>query len=144
MKQDKSFEEMENFRQVLGDDFWEMISEFLPFIGPRVDLCRGEKEVIVVAEIPGIESQSELTISLHGYTLNIEGKILKKYASAEYKFLLKERSSGSFSRSISLPKDCALEHIRADYHNGLLVIQIPLFVHKSGEYKEQVNVHFHQ
>ncbi|WKA48420.1 Hsp20/alpha crystallin family protein [Geobacillus zalihae] len=144
MKAKKHFRTLEEARKLLGDDFWEVMSDVLPFVGPRVDVYRGDREVLVAAELPGLSSEQDVSVTLHGYTLVIEGQIVRDYAIDESRFLLDERAEGSFKRKIRLPKDCQLDAIRADYWNGLLLVRIPLAADGDSGPGEKVHIHFHR
>lgn len=111
---------------VLGEDFWEVISEVFPNIGPRIDMCQIKEEVVIVAEIPGIGSPSDIAINLSGYTISIEGKIERPYAKSEDQMLLDERFHGPFKRKLSIPRNTMPDQLKANYQHGLLLIRIPI------------------
>jgi HSP20 family protein len=106
-------------------------------------MCRDEYGVLVVVEIPGLTSQEELSLTLNGLHLEIEGHLVRHYIKAEEQLLLSERINGRFKRTIELPPDCALEAIQADYQNGLLYVRLPLDPARTSQTKDKVRIQFH-
>lgn len=91
---------------------------------PAVDVLETEDEVIINAELPGIQKE-HLQISLEEGSLTIKGE--RKF-EAEIKredFHQKERFEGSFLRTIPLPPYLVLDKASAKYKDGVLQIKIP-------------------
>ena len=57
--------------------------------------------------------------------MQISGQIKEEKDTTEGNFALRERSFGSFTRSIPLPVQIKPEEARARYRNGLLEITLP-------------------
>jgi len=91
---------------------------------PSVDVVEKDGNVIVRAEIPGIDKDN-VDISLDGNNLTIQGKSKheKKEVGEEYHHC--EISTGSFSRTLTLPADVDGEKVKATFTNGLLEITLP-------------------
>jgi len=91
---------------------------------PSVDVVEKESNVIVRAEIPGID-KNNVDISLDGNNLTIQGKNKheKREAGEEYHHC--EILTGSFSRTLTLPADVDGEKVKATFANGLLEITLP-------------------
>jgi HSP20 family protein len=99
---------------------------------PTLDLAETDNELVVKAELPGMDSK-DIDISLSDGMLTIKGekKQEKEEKESDYHFI--ERSYGAFTRSIQLPKQVQREKISASYKNGVLRITFP----KSEEAKKQ-------
>jgi|UniRef100_A0A7V6A2S5 HSP20 family protein len=91
---------------------------------PAMDVAETEDQVVVKAEIPGIDPK-EITVSLSGDVLTIKGEKKSEREEKKENYHLVERSSGSFSRSITLPAAVNLEKIEAYYQKGVLTITCP-------------------
>ncbi|MDQ0214880.1 HSP20 family protein [Oikeobacillus pervagus] len=144
MKPKKHFHSMEEAKKILGEDFWEVMSDVLPFVGPRVDIARGETELIIAVELPGLHSKEDVSIRLYSYTLIIEGELTRSYGKDLEEMIQDERAIGPFKRKIRLPKDCLLDSIHANYWNGLLLITIPFDQQfEKEENGENIQIHFH-
>lgn len=91
---------------------------------PAVDVREQENEYLMEAELPGLAEKD--------IELNVEDNILtlssKKEESKEEKkngYLIRERCNYEFARTFVLPKDVDREKIKAEFKNGLLVVNIP-------------------
>jgi HSP20 family protein len=142
VKRKKNFNSLGEASELLGEDFWEVITDVLPFIGPRIDVIRSTSEMIIIAEIPGILSQSDISIKLQGSMLWIEGQIQRPYMDADYKILQDERFNGVFKRKVRLQEDCIHEKMAANYANGLLEIRMPTFGDENNYSKTNVPIRF--
>lgn len=112
---------MDNFFRNVSFDLFEKRPG--PF-SPSIDIMDTEKEVVVTAELPGVD-ENNIDISITKDTLTIKGE---KKAEKEEKgkdFHLVERSYGSFIRTIPLPVDVETEKVGATYKKGVLTIKLP-------------------
>lgn len=71
---------------------------------PRIDVEEKDKEILVRAELPGID-KNNLNVSIQENLLTISGKKSRerKEEKEEGRCIRSERSYGSFSRTITLP-----------------------------------------
>lgn len=95
-----------------------------PF-GPRVDLYQTDQEVVVSAELPGVESKDDIEVTVTPDTLSLRGELKRIQDVREEHFFHSERYFGSFSRTLPLPAEVKPEDTRASYQNGLLEIRMP-------------------
>ncbi len=91
--------------------------------GPSVDVVDGQREVVVKADLPGVEAK-ELDISLAGNLLTISGERKGVHEEKGKGFYHSERRVGSFHRSVELPSSVDSEKVTADYKNGVLTIRL--------------------
>lgn len=91
---------------------------------PAVDIFETEKELILSAEIPGIE-EKDIELKIEDNTLVIKGDRKFEKETKEENYHRIERSYGSFFRSFSLPSYVDLEKIEAEHENGILKIRMP-------------------
>ena len=91
---------------------------------PAVDILETENDLIVKADVPGVELK-DIDILLENGTLTLKGE--RKFDSEEKNkgFHRLERSYGSFVRYFTVPDTVAAENVHADYHNGVLTITLP-------------------
>jgi HSP20 family protein len=142
MKRKKNFSNFSEASEFLGEDFWEVMTDILPFIGPRIDVIRTPKEIVIFVEIPGVLSQEDLSLNLQGPMLLIEGMIYRQYIEDDVQVLQDERFNGKFKRKIKIPEDCIAEQMRANYVKGLLEIRIPTFINEATYPKNRVPIQF--
>jgi HSP20 family protein len=91
---------------------------------PAVDVSENPGEIIVHAEIPGVEAK-DIDVYLEGNILTIRGERKREATEEGEGYYHAERSYGTFSRSIRLPSDIDHEGIRARYHRGILELELP-------------------
>jgi HSP20 family protein len=90
---------------------------------PPINIFEKGDDFVAIIELPGIE-KNDLAIEAKDKTIRISGK--KKAAYDEKASLhRRERLSGTFDRTISLPLSINTEAITADYQNGVLTLSIP-------------------
>ncbi|HAQ06297.1 MAG TPA: Hsp20/alpha crystallin family protein [Bacillus bacterium] len=143
MSRKKNFDSMGEARRILGADFFEAVSELMPLVGPRIDMVRGDQEVLIVVELPGLVSQDDVILSLDGYNLTIEGDLKRPYVIDEDKLIVNERSGGMFKRKVKIPSECTINRVEADYFNGLLFIKIPVMLRQASQVQERIQIKFH-
>ncbi len=91
---------------------------------PSVDVAETDNEVVVTAELPGVEQDNvDITITDDVLTLKGEKKEEKEVKEKNYHRI--ERSYGSFQRSISLPAGVQADKAKATYKDGVLHITVP-------------------
>ncbi len=91
---------------------------------PAVDIHENEHELIVKADLPGVEAK-DLDIRVENNILTIRGERRFEKKVNEDNYLRVERAYGSFSRSFSLANTVNPEGIKADYQNGVLTLNVP-------------------
>ena len=105
---------------------WEAI-EFPEAAGsftPRMDVAEDAKAFTVTAELPGM-SEKDIDLSLSGDTLMIRGEKNQEKEDKGRNYRYSERSYGSFSRSIPLPRQVDADKVSASFSKGVLTITLP-------------------
>jgi HSP20 family protein len=97
-----------------------------------VDVSETEKEIIVNAEIPGVEAK-DIDVNLDGNVLTIKGERKREHEEKEENFHRIERSYGSFYRALRLPTEVDGERIKATYKKGVLRITMPKSKKEAGK-----------
>lgn len=91
--------------------------------GPKLDVSEGRKDIIVKAEVPGIEAK-DLDISIDGRLLNIRGEKKQAQTEEDETYYRVERSYGYFNRTIELPAEVDPNKVDAGYKKGILKIKL--------------------
>ncbi len=92
----------------------------LPAIESRVS----NGNIVVKADLPGIDPR-EVSISVTGNQLKIEGERKQEEKKEEDDYTYQEVGYGKFSRTMTLPDGVDAEQIKASYKDGVLHITIP-------------------
>jgi len=106
------------------NQFLDMESEPLPS-GFPLDVIESDTEFVVKASVAGFDPK-KIEITYDDNTLSIKGEVNEESADAEErKYHIRERSYGSFYRSITMPGVVDADKITADTENGVLVVHLP-------------------
>ena len=89
--------------------------------GIALDLAETTDEVVVRAEVPGIDPNA-LDLSLMSGVLTIAGE--KAVEESPGELLYTERRYGSFRRSLQLPCPVDDQNVRAEHRNGVVTIRL--------------------
>jgi HSP20 family protein len=120
---------MANLLRRVGVDVPEPVRRFLE--GDldswlRVEEYREGDALVVKAEVPGIDPDKDVEITLLGNRLHIE---VRREEKSEHKGKEGYRSEfryGTFSRSVTLPGGVRQDDVRASYHDGVLEVRVPV------------------
>ena len=91
---------------------------------PAVDIFETEGEIVVKAELPGME-RNDIGVNLEKNVLTVKGERRFTKETKDDNYHRIERSYGTFSRAFSIPTTVDEEKIRADYKDGVLKIVLP-------------------
>jgi HSP20 family protein len=91
---------------------------------PAVDLFEEKDDIVVKAELPGIEKDN-IEVNVADHHLTIKGEKKKEEEVKEENYYRCERSYGSFLRTIELPKDVKADKVKAAFKNGVLEVRLP-------------------
>jgi len=90
---------------------------------PAVDVIETPQEIIIMAELPGVDPSS-IDLSVTGNVLSLRGE---KRANdlPEGSGGVRERLFGPFHRQISLPVEVNFEGVQAEARDGVLKVRLP-------------------
>ncbi len=94
------------------------------FDSPSVDMYQTENEIVIKASLPGMKAEN-IQISVVGEVLTLRGTIGSEEVVKEASYHIRERQSGSFSRSLALPSAVQSDKARAEFENGVLTLTLP-------------------
>ena len=90
---------------------------------PNVDIFETDKEIIMLADIPGVKAQ-DLSIDLRDDTLTFTGEV-KPLNRPEEEDILIEYQFGSYYRQFTLAEVIDQSKIDAALNNGVLRLTLP-------------------
>lgn len=111
-------------RQHLGSRTGDWMPSLFAKAGPVVDVEETDTEIIVLAEMPGLEKE-DFSVEVTSDRLVLRGEKRQTVEEQRAGYSYSERSFGAFARVIPLPCDVAAEKAKATYKNGLLRISLP-------------------
>lgn len=106
----------------------------------RVEEFRDGDDLIVRAEMPGIDPDRDVEITASGGMLHITAERTEEQEKKEKAFHRRELRYGSFARTIALPEGIDAATIGATYTDGILEVRIPVPAVETKESTERIAV----
>jgi HSP20 family protein len=91
---------------------------------PAMDLVETDADFVLRADLPGLTEQ-DVNIELEDNVLTVSGERKAEHEERKEGYYRVERSSGSFSRSLTLPEGVDPEAVKASFEHGVLEVRIP-------------------
>lgn len=128
------FEEMERlFEGLLPADWprmqwdWPRLARMrMPLEGkmPRVDVIDREAEILIRAEIAGVDKK-DLDVSVTSDSVTIKGSTRQESKEEKGDYYRCEIAQGAFARTVPLPCSVAGDKAKATFKDGLLELTLP-------------------
>ncbi|WP_292519608.1 Hsp20 family protein [Methanoculleus sp.] len=96
----------------------------VPGAGTMIDVVEHEDDVVVVADLPGVEREWITVRLLDPRTLRISARREEAREEEQAGYHMRERRIGAISRTVSLPTDVREEEARATFKNGVLEVRL--------------------
>lgn len=96
-----------------------------PLIHIPVDVTVEDETYTLTAYIPGI-TVDDLKIEVKEDVVTISGEFARQEESEDTRYLLRERVSGSFSRTLRLPTVLDAGKAEAEVKDGVLTLSVPM------------------
>ena len=114
------------------EDLWQGFD--LPVLGrferergmitPRLDLHETHTDIVLTAELPGME-EKDVEVVLGDNILTIKGEKKAEHEEKEKGYAFSERSFGSFERRIPIDAEIVSDKVDATFKNGVLTVTLP-------------------
>lgn len=91
---------------------------------PAVDIYEGDGELVVEAELPGLE-KGDIKVNVEDGVLTLKGERKLSKETKEENYHRVERAYGAFTRSFALPDTVDAEKISAKHKDGVLRVSLP-------------------
>ena len=119
-------------RRSLINDFEDMVDSMMrlqPYEEQMswnlaLDVAENDESFIIKASVPGVDPD-DIEITLEDNTLTIKGTISEEKEIEEGTYHLRERRSGQFLRSVTLPARVHSDDVSAGIENGVLTLTVP-------------------
>lgn len=102
---------------------WVQQGDRLAWWSPTVDVVSREGNLVIRADLPGVKLEDvEITLDNDVLTISGERKVEREEDGDDYR--IRERSYGSFRRSMTLPDGVDEEMIHARFEDGVLEVTV--------------------
>lgn len=125
------------------DSLFALPTVFRPFAsrlaasGPRMDLTETDAAYQLAVDLPGVRKDA-IQVSVHENTVTVSAELAEPKGEEGEQWLLRERSFGRFSRSITLPELVDDEASEARYVDGVLTLTLKK---KSASQAKRLTIH---
>ena len=106
-----------DLRRVFGESTFEPL---------RVEEFTEGDSLIVRAEMPGIDPDKDIQISVSDHTLHLRAERREESKTEEKGAYRSEFRYGSFARTVPLPVGATDKDVKATYKDGILEVRIPV------------------
>jgi HSP20 family protein len=121
--------ELASFREAINRLFDETFSRRLPLPSwgewkPSIDVIDKGNEIVIRADLPGYNPDN-VEITVQENSVHIRGEVTEEREVKEGEYQVRERSYGSFARTIPLAAAIKPEEAKATFKNGVLEVILP-------------------
>lgn len=117
------FAEMRRMQDEIRRVFAEFEGQAATAAYPPVSLWVGTDSLVVTAELPGVGSD-DIEVSATDDSLTIRGKCEPEIDGEKVTWHRRERTYGSFSRTVTLPFRIDPDKVQARFVNGVIEIEL--------------------
>jgi len=124
------FKEMEDMvNRMIGDFVGEpgkelSLSTETPSF-PGLNIYKDDNDYVIEASVPGY-NKDNITVEVDDNFLTIKGEKKEEKEEKEKDYYYREFHSGSFQRSVRLPRAVNPDDLKAKYRDGLLELRMPV------------------
>ncbi|MGD2142940.1 MAG: Hsp20/alpha crystallin family protein [Anaerolineae bacterium] len=129
------FRDVLSLRQAIDQLFEEsVVRPQAAALAPRgggtltVDMYETGEAVVVRSAIPGVDPE-DIEINITGDTLTIKGETKIEEEVEADNYICRERWSGAFSRSLTIPFAVESDEAEAEFEDGILTLTLPKAEH---------------
>lgn len=90
---------------------------------PAVDISETDEEVVVKAELPGVE-RDDIQVEVMPESLSLRAEMSKESEQKGETFHRRERVWGRFERTLPLPAEVVTDKTKATFKDGLLEVRL--------------------
>ncbi|MCA9514761.1 MAG: Hsp20/alpha crystallin family protein [Myxococcales bacterium] len=94
-----------------------------PVVRPAVDVFENQDEILLVADLPGVTSES-LSVDLEDDRLTIHGRRAKGPGD-DARLLMGTDTAWDYRRAFTVPDAVDVEKIKANLEDGVLTLHLP-------------------
>ena len=105
-----------------------------------VDEYRDEDTQVIRAELPGIDPDRDVELTVTDGMLRIDAERRVEKDTEDKGYTRHELRYGRFTRTLPLPEGATAEDIKATYRNGILEIRVPVPQQPAGKTPTRISI----
>jgi HSP20 family protein len=91
---------------------------------PRIDVAQHDNQLVIRADLPGL-NKDDVKVDVNDDGITVQGERRREHEEERGGVYHRERSYGSFYRSIPLPPGAIADQAKASFRDGVLEITMP-------------------
>ena len=95
-----------------------------PLLRPAMDVVENDREVAIRIDLPGIKPD-DVKVEIEDNVLTVSGEVGDTIEKEGDRYHYRERTYGSFQRSLRLPGTVDTDKVDASFDNGVLNVVLP-------------------
>ena len=92
----------------------------------RIEEYRENGTLIVKADLPGLDPDNDVEITIQNGLLTIHAERRREEATEERDYYRQEVQYGAFTRTLSVPAGLTEADVKATYEDGVLMVRVPV------------------
>ncbi len=88
-----------------------------------IDLYEEDGKYVLEMSVPGLDPK-DINVEVSGGTVSVTGEHTDKTETKDVRYHRREMRHGSFSRSVTLPRDLDANSVTATVNNGILKVEL--------------------
>jgi HSP20 family protein len=92
----------------------------------RVEETVAEDKLVIRAELPGVDPDKDVEISISDGVLTINAERKEEKSEEKDGNTFSEFRYGSFTRSLTIPRDVTVDQVTATFKDGILSVTVPM------------------
>ncbi len=120
-------------------DLWRRLFDVDAGGWPRLEEFRDGDEQVIRAELPGIDPERDVELTVADGVLHISARREERSEQKDKESYRSEFRYGALMRSLALPPGVKEDDIKAAYRDGILEIRIPMGDEKSAATKVPIS-----
>lgn len=117
---------------------WMGVPEWFETTPLKVEEFRDGDELVVRAEMPGIDPDKDVAIDVTDHMLRIKAERHQETKTEDKDGYRTEFQYGSFTRVLPMASGASGDDVKATYHDGILEIRVPVDQQKADARKIEV------
>ena len=89
-----------------------------------IDVVQKPEEIVVNASLPGVKPE-DIDVTIEDNVLTLKAERQAEHKEEDSRYLIQERSYGSYYRALRLPDTVDLNKVKSTYDKGVLSISLP-------------------
>lgn len=117
-------------RSRFDDSFMDELFPDIKQSSPKINMVERDSEFVVKAEMPGVERE-DLVVTVGNSSVTIRGHVRDEESEETGDFCHHEIRQSHYYRSLALPQEVDVDHVKAQFKNGMVTLALPKMMNEN-------------